>query len=996
MKKRIFKYTFLGFLFLTIAACVTQKKKGEISKVGKLYQNTTAYYNGYWNAKEIMRESMISLRAANMDNYAEILEVEDYVSLENPKMAKTDMDKIIEKVTTVAQLRENSDWVDDCYVMMGRAQYLKQEYETAEETLEYFAEDFNPKNPYGRNYKSKKPTGKALKRLKEAERKEKEKERKEKAEEREKIAEDKAKTAKEKNEARKKAAKEKAKQREKEAKERKKSKNKKSAPTPKSESTVKQVDDKQTPKTVQKTEKPKVEDNEAEKQPIVVKPEKDKTAFNEGRLWLAKTYIKRQNYGAAESILNRLSEIENNEEVSREVPAVLASLHIKQKEYSKALSSLSLAMERSDDKQNKARYAFIAGQIYQRIGDYSNAFANFETAAHLARDIKMEFIADLESLKTGILAGLSSKNKTISQLQKKLKDDKYVDFKDQIYFTIGEIEKSQNNLDEAIKAFQKSLSEAKSNIRKVDAYHNIAEIYLGQEKFLQAWNYYDSTSNIITKNDFRYDKVQNYTLNLKDIATQIDIIRRQDTLLIIGALEGEDQKKAAKKYFLENVKKDETKTITPPKSATILPTSTKIDYGSSNFFAYNENAKKKGKEDFVRIWGDRPLTDDWRRKAVANNSLANESANPDNSSSTTQKSPEQLENERLESSDEYRRFLRELPTNPVKIQEANDKIMNAMFALGKLFRDKIQNFEKSISTLENMHKKFGVTPFELESSYYLYLDYLDLNNSSQAQQYKSKILEKYRDSKYASILRDPEGYAKSDAIAKPDLFYNQVYKLFTDGKYQDAITNIDKASSALESNNPYGAKFALLRAMCLGSTQGKDAYIQGLMSLITTFPNSPEELKAKEILRFLGGDKSAFSSLGVQDVDKIYEKSDDEKHYIAVITYQLKEEDLVNVKIAISNYNKANYKLERLQPSDGILNIEENSQIILIRSFDNNSKAMEYYNKVNTERAAYLGTDVINVDIFPISSRNYRKMLSERNANGYRIFFEKNYLSTQK
>jgi hypothetical protein len=115
-----------------------------------------------------------------------------------------------------------------------------------------------------------------------------------------------------------------------------------------------------------------------------------------------------------------------------------------------------------------------------------------------------------------------------------------------------------------------------------------------------------------------------------------------------------------------------------------------------------------------------------------------------------------------------------------------------------------------------------------------------------------------------------------------------------------------------------------------------------------------------------------------------------------VITYQLKEEDLVNVKIAISNYNKANYKLERLQPSDGILNIEENSQIILIRSFDNNSKAMEYYNKVNTERAAYLGTDVINVDIFPISSRNYRKMLSERNANGYRIFFEKNYLSTQK
>jgi len=115
--------------------------------LGKAYQNTTAYYNGYWNAKEILRESMITLRLANVDDYNKILEVEDFVSVDNPKMVKAEMDKIIEKVTTVAQLHEPSDWVDDCYVMMAKAQYLKQEYETAEETLQYFQEDFNPSNP---------------------------------------------------------------------------------------------------------------------------------------------------------------------------------------------------------------------------------------------------------------------------------------------------------------------------------------------------------------------------------------------------------------------------------------------------------------------------------------------------------------------------------------------------------------------------------------------------------------------------------------------------------------------------------------------------------------------------------------------------------------------------------------------------------------------------------------------------------------------------------
>ncbi|MBL0098919.1 MAG: hypothetical protein IPP49_01770 [Saprospiraceae bacterium] len=137
---------------------------------------------------------MKTLKQANVDDYNKILEVEDFVSIDNPKMVKQDMDKILEKVSTVAQLHEPSEWVDDCYVMMAKAQYLKQEYETAEETLEYFQEDFNPSNPYGRNYKSKKPTGKAAKKAKEEERKEKEEIKEKVKKEQIEVKEEKAKT----------------------------------------------------------------------------------------------------------------------------------------------------------------------------------------------------------------------------------------------------------------------------------------------------------------------------------------------------------------------------------------------------------------------------------------------------------------------------------------------------------------------------------------------------------------------------------------------------------------------------------------------------------------------------------------------------------------------------------------------------------------------------------------------------------------------------------
>ncbi|MCZ2337842.1 MAG: hypothetical protein LC127_06490 [Chitinophagales bacterium] len=163
MKKVIIYLFIVSFVLSSGLSCVATKKRNETSKAGKFYHNTTAYYNGYWNANEIMKESLMQLRLANNDDYNKILEVEDFVSVDNPKMVKGDMDRIIEKVSTVAQLHEPSDWVDDCYVMMAKAQYVKQEYETAEETLEYFQEDFNPSNPYGRNYKSKKTKGQSRK-----------------------------------------------------------------------------------------------------------------------------------------------------------------------------------------------------------------------------------------------------------------------------------------------------------------------------------------------------------------------------------------------------------------------------------------------------------------------------------------------------------------------------------------------------------------------------------------------------------------------------------------------------------------------------------------------------------------------------------------------------------------------------------------------------------------------------------------------------------------
>ncbi len=967
-------------------SCTVKKRKNETSATGKFYHNTTSYYNGYWNAKEILRESMILMRNANVDDYNQILEVEDFVSLNNPKIVKADMDKIIQKVTTVAQLHEPSDWVDDCYVMMGKAQYLKQEYETAEETLAYFQEDFNPKNPYGRNYKSKKPTGKRAKKIKAAEKKEKAAEKKKLAKEKESAKKEKDKTraqqAKEKSKERAAAKKEKERQKKIDAKNKKKGIKKAPKPTTnvsKTESTE------SSPKVIQNTaETNNTSEDDAYVPPTPPKPEDDKTAFNEGLLWLSKTYIKRENWFAAQLLLEKVMSSGAIEDIKNQVPATFANLYLKQKRYDEALVSLNEAIEVETDKQLKARYAFISGQIHQMNNNFEQAYSSYKMSKKWARDPRMEFMSDLAISKSGIAAGAVSKDKVIQDLLKMATNDKYINFRDQLYFTLAEIEISLDNENKAIEYFALS---AKNNINdnklKSEAYFRIGELNYKNEKYLEARNYYDSTLMVLAKTDPRYSPIKKYVDNLKDIASNIESIKYHDTLLYFASLEGKVQEEAITQYLINNKPKEAEQT----KSGNLSSRNINSSFGitkKSNFFAYDKNGVEKGIETFQKQWGRIDLQDDWRRRMKASTDDV-----------TIAENTKEVEEEKpLISKEEYNKFLREVPTNPIKRQEVNDKIMNSMFTLGKLFRDKVSNYQKSAETLEGMHKRYGETPHELDSYYYLYLDFLDLENPTKAAEYKNRIIKKFPDSQYAMILQDPNYLAKMQKEGSSSAkYYKKVYDMFNAGEHEKVVNAVNQAPSVLANDNSYDAKLSLLKAMSLGNTLGREAYIKGLNEVISGYPATSEQLKAKEILRFLGGDNTAFAN--VQDVDKIYAHDPGSLHYVAVVTYEWPEIEMINFKIAISEYNKKNFKTERLQLGDATLNIQDNTQVILIRKFENEEKSINYYKSVMKDLSEFSGGATKAFDVLPIGQANYRKMISQYSSTAYRQFFEQTVLPNQ-
>jgi len=1009
-----------------LIGCASKKRKGgKPSALSKFYHNTTALYNGYFNANELLEDSYRTLKQSHRDNYNEILSLYDYVSVENTKVVAADLDKAIEKVTTVAALHKPSKWVDDCYVLMGEAQYLKKDYETAEETFAYFKEEFNPTNPFGRNYQKKKRSRKEIKKEREKER-EAEKKAREKKKEEEKEAKERAREQKEKErEAREKAKKEERERRKKEReaekkarekkKKRRKKKGKKRRPKkrddkPKEETEkveektggsdtkplekeeVKETEDEKivnkTPATTDETEDDEETYTYDAKKKKKKKIKKDNTAYSKGMMWYAKTLVQRDKYSTASYLVKRLrADGKMPEDALREVPVILADINIKEKNYYSALENLEEAIELADDKSLKARYAFVMGQLHVINGEYQDASEAFTKAKKWARSFEMEFMAELNAEKTQMMGGGKTNELVIAKLDKMIKEAKYADYLDQLYFTKGEIQLEAENLKGALQSFSLSIKNNVNNIAlKQETYYKLAFLFYDKEKYVEAKNYFDSTVQVLAKEDPRFNECSRYAENLASIATNIEVIRLQDSLLNMTTWTDAQIETVAEK-MIEDGKADlADKPATTTRKSRGLIGGMRNSLKKSSFFAYDKMSRERGMKRFEDTWGNIPLEDNWRRRDKsgifdAGDEIVDEGVPEDG-----------FEEDKI--SKMIDQIKSQIPYSDEAKEEIYRELEVAFFELGKAYRDKIQAYDKAANTHETLMTRFPDFENKLDVYYYLYLNYLELNNTTKAEYYKNKILTDFGDTEYAKAISDPNfGKNNLSEEEKLNIFYEETYNLFESGNYAAAYKKAKQAEENFDKKNPLRAKFALVKAMSTGSVEGKEAYIAALRDVTIKFPNTPEKARADEILRFLKGDKEAFTGIDMEEVDEIFSEEDDKLHYVTVVLYNVTPNQVVNTKIKISNYNKQYHKLKKLQLSETTLDRKKRNEIVLVRKFENKSKAMDYYNEVIKSQKEFVGEDLEGYAIYAVSQRNFRKMIIEKGDARYRAFFEKYYLN---
>jgi len=123
-----------------LTACSTEKN----TLVNRSYHGLTAHYNGYFNANELIRQSLTTFRGSLKENYYQVLPIEALPNEEQVVGMYAAIDTAISKCTKVIQRHsmpsndrpslkkeEHNQWIDENWTTIGVASFYRRDYDAA-------------------------------------------------------------------------------------------------------------------------------------------------------------------------------------------------------------------------------------------------------------------------------------------------------------------------------------------------------------------------------------------------------------------------------------------------------------------------------------------------------------------------------------------------------------------------------------------------------------------------------------------------------------------------------------------------------------------------------------------------------------------------------------------------------------------------------------------------------------------------------------------------
>jgi tetratricopeptide (TPR) repeat protein len=591
---------------------------------------------------------------------------------------------------------------------------------------------------------------------------------------------------------------------------------------------------------------------------------------NDAFIWQIRTYIDMNEFSDAAGMINTL---QNDPSFpSRLKPALeemSAYWFFKQQMYDSAQVHLENSMPNVLDMQDKARREYLLAQLYEINNRQEDASDYYDRAIKHTTDPLMDIYANLNKAKMLKSHDPAEIDKSIAKLLNMARKDKFEPYRDIIFYSAAELAFIKPDTAAAVFYFKKSTKYNTDNTSfKNKAFLKLAEISYIKKNYKDAYAFYDSLQiSDTTLGDIT--KIEERKNALAKIVHEINIIEREDSLQTIAALSPADRdaflKKLSKTLKKQRGIKDDSLSYTNSAysyfntknaSSNIFGNNTNA---SGDWYFYNTTAKAQGYTEFKRIWGKRQNVDNWRRASTGKGSepvqepgtdiggdVDQPGANGDPlsaSSGGTDAIPVQTDLS-------VDGLLANVPVTKEKMEISNTKVAAALFQLGKHYQNLIEDYPSAIETYEKSLKRFPDSLYAGE----IYLDlsycYRKIGDLQKADYYKNLLVNKFQKSKFTQLALHPQAMEPSKKDPAATKRYEEIYNLFIEGDFENAIKEKQQADS-LFGNNYWSPQLLYIESVYYIKQRQDSAAINVLNQIITQYPKSPLEKKAATMIDVL-------------------------------------------------------------------------------------------------------------------------------------------------
>lgn len=581
----------------------------------------------------------------------------------------------------------------------------------------------------------------------------------------------------------------------------------------------------------------------------------------EAEIWQARSYVCMDWLFEAEVILNRIkdNQLEGHRNLQELADFTRADLLLHRRDYEGALPYLQRSAEAAHGSQ-RSRLNFLLGQVYARLGRNQEAYEAYRRAGSSASaPYRTKFNARIHQSEVYMGADITPE---VKALRRMLRYDRNKEYRDQIYYAIGNLYLTRGDTTQAIENYVLAVENSTRNgIDKAIAQITLGELYFAQRRYNLAQPCYaeaigqlpDDYPNraLLKRRSDVLDQLSVYSENvqLQDSLLHLSTLSPEEQMVIINKIiedlnqkEREESEAARRAEHLANAEANQAQ---QQGNSSAAPAQFNINSDNSWYF-YNTSTKNAGKTEFQRKWGARRLEDNWRRRNkqqfnTEDFDAPTDGETTDGEATAAEDAPSDSAAEASErASDphypEY--YLAQIPTTEEQRQTAHQVIQEGLYNMGVILKDRLEDFDASAAQFTRLLTDYPDNEYRLDTYYNMYLMYVRQNRTADAEVYRQLILDNFADSPIGMALRDPnyiENLRQMDQRQRE--LYDATYQAYMDNDNQTVHDNY----AIMQERYPLSKimpKFMFLHALAYVTEHRTEEFNTVLRELLERYPDT--------------------------------------------------------------------------------------------------------------------------------------------------------------